>query len=117
MSKPLILIVGGEAKTQAEIGRALKDVAMVSAIAAEPGLNLQEQLGTNPSAVIAAAGTRPPRSGASRLTLSMKLKPSSPGMAMSERIAWGRKASISARPAAAEGAARTSAPRWVRMAA
>jgi pilus assembly protein CpaE len=56
MSKPLILIVGGEAKTQAEIGRALKDVALVSAIAAEPGLKLQEQMGTNPSAVIAAVG-------------------------------------------------------------
>src|SRR5262245_28982845 len=56
MSKPLVLIVGGEARTQAEIGRALKEIAMVSAIAAEPGLNLQEQLGTNPSAVIAAVG-------------------------------------------------------------
>jgi pilus assembly protein CpaE len=56
MSKPLILIVGGEARTQAEIGRALKEIAMVSAVAAEPGLNLQEQLGANPSAVIAAVG-------------------------------------------------------------
>ena len=56
MSKPLILIVGGEAKTQAEIGRALKDVALVSAIAAEPGLKLQDQMGTTPSAVIAAVG-------------------------------------------------------------
>jgi pilus assembly protein CpaE len=56
MSKPLVLIVGGEARTQAEIGRALKEIALVSAISAEPGLNLQEQLGTNPSAVIAAVG-------------------------------------------------------------
>jgi len=56
MSKPLIIVVGGEARTQAEIGRALKEIASVQAISAEAGLNLQEALAANPSAVIAAVG-------------------------------------------------------------
>src|SRR3954447_19462254 len=56
MAKPVILIVGGEGKTQTEIGNALKEIASVTAVSAEPGLNLQEQLGLNPSAVIAAIG-------------------------------------------------------------
>src|SRR3954468_4404546 len=56
MSKPLVLIVGGEVRTQADIGRALKEIAQVTAVSAEPGLNLQEHLGANPSAVIAAVG-------------------------------------------------------------
>ena len=56
MSKPLIVIVGGDARTQAEIGRALKEIAQVSAITAEGGVNLPELIASNPSAVIAAVG-------------------------------------------------------------
>src|SRR5688572_505724 len=56
MSRPLILIVGGEARTQAEVTRALKEIATVTAVSADPGINLAEQLGGNPSAVIAAVG-------------------------------------------------------------
>lgn len=40
-------------------------------------------------AVSAAAGTRPPCSAFRFLTFWMKLNPSSPGMAMSEMMAWG----------------------------
>jgi pilus assembly protein CpaE len=56
LSKPLILVVGAEGSTQAGITRALKEVATLTAIAADPGMSLKEHLALAPGAVIAAVG-------------------------------------------------------------
>jgi pilus assembly protein CpaE len=54
--KPLILVIGAEGPTQTEIIKALKDVASVTAIPADPGVEFRDHLNLSPGAVIAAVG-------------------------------------------------------------
>lgn len=60
MVKPSVLVVGAETRTQAEIGRALKDVAMLTTAPGEDLGSVRDFLQTSPSAVIVAVGGRPP---------------------------------------------------------